>query len=69
MLVAAIRAQPLETPPQPESGERQRGEYSRIGFVGPLRHHGALLGESAVVRQRRIDDAKNKDLSASFALG
>jgi hypothetical protein len=54
MLVAAIRAQPLEIPPQPESGERQRGAHSRMVFVGPLRHHGALLGERTVVYPKEI---------------
>ena len=31
---------------------RQRGAYSRIGFVGPLHHQGAVAGELAVVCPR-----------------
>src|SRR6266478_1193770 len=64
MLTAAIRAQPPETPPQPGSCERQRGAHSRIGFVCPLRHHGALLGSVPWCIQRRIDDATQQGSQA-----
>src|SRR5687768_15183908 len=62
MLAAAIRAKPLETPPQLESCARQRGAHSRIGFVGPLRHRGALLGRALWCIQRRMTMPTNKDL-------
>ena len=54
MLAAAIRAQPLETPPQQESGERQRGAHSRIGFVGSFASPWRAAGESTLVRPKEI---------------
>ncbi len=43
--VAPVRAQPHETPPQPESSARQRGADSRIRTVGPLRSPWIAAGE------------------------
>src|SRR5512134_2636579 len=63
MLSAAwIRAKPPETLPQLGSCARQRGAHSRIGCVGPLRHHGVLLGRGPWCTRRRCTVPRNKDL-------
>src|SRR5688500_13358223 len=62
MLAAAIRATPLETPPQLESCARQRGAHARIGFAGPLRHRGALLRRALWCNQMSMTMPTNQDL-------
>ena len=69
LVVATIRAQPLETLPQPESCARQRGAHSRTRIVFPLIHHWRAAGERPVVHPEETRRCrKTRISSASFAL-
>jgi hypothetical protein len=66
---APIRAQPLETPPQPESDARQRGADSRIRIVGPLCRLGRTAGEWPGVHPKEIRRCHARKISSAlFAL-
>src|SRR6266700_5045825 len=66
LFAAPIRAEPLETPPQPESRARQRGAYSRIFIVSPLRPPWRAAGGWPVVYPKETRRCRARKISSAL---